>query len=677
MAFVSAATDPFWKYVTLLLHGNGTNGAQNNTFIDSSSNAFTVTRNGSTTQGSFSPFGPDWSANFNGTSSWIACDPNSAFNFSTNNFTIEGWVYLTTTPALATIIDTRSSDSLSAYFFGITSGLKLSLIYSSASTLVSTSSVSLNTWTHVAVTRTSGSIKFFINGTLDATTISYSSAIDATSFVSIGGGRSTVANSVTGYYLPGYISNFRISNTTSFYSASFTPSTVPLTAISGTSFLACKSNRFIDTSANNVFIGVYNSASIQRFSPFSMGSAYSTSVIGGGGYFNGSTDYLTVPANAALSMGTGDFTWEMWVYPLVAPSGLTGASNQLLFGYRSGSDLSPWLGFNSGSGGANPIILFTGDTTNFLSATFPALNSWNHIAITRSGTALKMFLNGAVVSSTTNSTNFSDASIRYVAAINNPSPSIIYYFPGYISNLRIVKGTAVYTAAFTPPTSPLTAITNTSLLLSTINGGIYDNAMMNNLTTAGTAQISTAQSKFGGASMYFNGTTGYLSEEANLAYDFGTGNFTVEMWANYLSATQPRFSSFISYGGNTNSGANRAGWSICLDANNNLIYVCVATIGYSWSFNPTSYGSNWFHLAVVRNNGSLQVYVNGTALGSAQSATGSASRDSNNYPLYIAQGTNLGSNQYFSGYIDDLRITKGYARYTANFTPPTAAFPNY
>ena len=63
--------DPQFNYVTMLLHGDGTNGAQNNTFLDSSTNNFTITRNGNTTQGSFSPYGSNWSNFFNGTDSWF------------------------------------------------------------------------------------------------------------------------------------------------------------------------------------------------------------------------------------------------------------------------------------------------------------------------------------------------------------------------------------------------------------------------------------------------------------------------------------------------------------------------------------------------------------------------------------------------------------------------------
>ena len=86
--------DPYFQYVTSLLHGDGTNGGQNNTFLDSSSNAFTITRNGNTTQGSFSPYGSNWGNYFDGTGDYLTIANNAALQFGTGDFTVEGWFYL-------------------------------------------------------------------------------------------------------------------------------------------------------------------------------------------------------------------------------------------------------------------------------------------------------------------------------------------------------------------------------------------------------------------------------------------------------------------------------------------------------------------------------------------------------------------------------------------------------
>ena len=241
----------------------------------------------------------------------------------------------------------------------------------------------------------------------------------------------------------------------------------------------------------------------------------------------------------------------------------------------------------------------------------------------------------------------------------------------YISDIRILKGTAQYTTTFTPPTAPLTAITNTSLLLNATNAGIYDQTAKNDITTYGSAAISTTQSKFGGSSMYFDGSTGYLTTPSNSLslYSFGTGDFTVEFWL---------------YSNDTSGGivcpANAFGtgyWGLGINASN-LIWQSSSGVTNLLTNSATSILNNaWHHVAVVRSSGTLKMYFDGVA----QSTTVS---DSTNY-TFASSGLQIGSDSiqgssgmnvgYLSGYIDDLRITK-YARYTANFTPPTSAFAN-
>lgn len=94
-----ATTDPFFKYVSMLLPGTGTNGAQNNTFVDSSTNNFAVTRAGNTTQGTFTPYGPNWSNYFDGNGDRLDIANNTALQLNSVNFTIEAWVYYTTATA--------------------------------------------------------------------------------------------------------------------------------------------------------------------------------------------------------------------------------------------------------------------------------------------------------------------------------------------------------------------------------------------------------------------------------------------------------------------------------------------------------------------------------------------------------------------------------------------------
>ena len=171
-----------------------------------------------------------------------------------------------------------------------------------------------------------------------------------------------------------------------------------------------------------------------------------------------STSGITIPNDVDFRMGTGDFTIEWFQYQL-AGSG----TNQRIFSIGSyataniavsqeGSDSSRT--FYAWISGANAIA----GSQNFL-------NTWVHIAITRSGTSLRVFKNGTQLGSTlTNSTNFSDAS-NTLKLGNESTTSAGAAFNGYITNFHWVKGTALYTANFSKPIAPITPVANTKLLL--------------------------------------------------------------------------------------------------------------------------------------------------------------------------------------------------------------------
>jgi len=191
--------------------------------------------------------------------------------------------------------------------------------------------------------------------------------------------------------------------------------------------------------------------------------------------------------------------------------------------------------------------------------------------------------------------------------------------------------------------------------------------MMNNLETVGNAQISTTQSKFGGSSMFFDGTTDALFEPSNINYGYGTGDFTIEFWL-YLNATttQTIVSNLTAV-----SGASVAPHIYYENASGIRYYVNSAD---RITGSALSTGQ-WYHIAVSRSGSSTKMFINGTQ-------TGSTYTDTNNYgtsnPLGVGDyAVPLTGVSTLNGYIDDLRITKGYARYTTTFTPPTAAFPIY
>lgn len=217
------------------------------------------------------------------------------------------------------------------------------------------------------------------------------------------------------------------------------------------------------------------------------------------------------------------------------------------------------------------------------------------------------------------------------------------------------------------PVDPYAA--NVSLLLKgdgTNNStNIFDSSANNlSITRNGDTKISTAQSKFGGSSIYFDGASDYLTTQDNAMLQFGTGDFTVEGWIyiNSLNSTGASGIFQISPFGINASATN----SVALHLfGNNTWSIYTKNTYYLSSTNKWSLNT-WHHFAYVRNSGNTKLYVDGIAI--------IATDDNTNYTgQQLGIGAVYDKDTYeFYGYIDDFRITKGVARYTATFTPPGA-----
>jgi hypothetical protein len=199
-------------------------------------------------------------------------------------------------------------------------------------------------------------------------------------------------------------------------------------------------------------------------------------------------------------------------------------------------------------------------------------------------------------------------------------------------------------------------------------------------TVNGNAQIDTAQSKFGGASGLFDGNGDYLSVGADSDFDFGTGDFTIECWLRRNSFTQHYqgilASGFKSYA----SGAN----TFLAFGNNSAVNVNhrqrVALGGYDLD----QAGANiltaqlslnvWYHVAATRAGNTLRVFLNGNL--EAQSTYAGALNFNVNDETRIGSNRWDGSNGYLNGWLDDLRVTKGAARYTRSFVPRGSPYPD-
>lgn len=686
----TASGDPYFYNNIMLLNGDGSNCQTNAEFLDSSTGNYVITNSGNVTQGSFSPFTPNkWGLYFNGSSSTIVGPEFTGSGISgicglgVGKTTIETWIYPTCLLGTCSSLTNLAGNYQSAfcdgrYYIRLCANAGLTgagLVFGytdSAGTeapviATSNSVICLNTWQHIAIaidatTPASSKIDLYVNGTKCCFTgknlTTHSFTYDT---LRIGGGIPY------GNGFNGYMSNFRVTKGQDVYTGNFTPSTGLLTTssqnITGSNvkLLTFQDSRLVDASCTPKTISVNAGTPIfQPFSPFQATELYTAYKHGGSAYFGGSNQ-LTIPANSNFAFGTGNFTVEFWVYPTAMT-----AQHTVL---RIGNSTDIWVMLQS-----NTVrVDFTPTTLQLRlqSAALTLLNNWTHVAIVREGTGTnqtKLFVNGVLRASGTLPFNFTSTGTNYVGG-NVTSD----FFVGYVSNLRVTKGSALYSGStLTIPTQSYATTANTSLLLKFANGKIVDRSSVAILQTVGDVRISTTQVKYGSGSLFFDGTGDYLSVPTNNLFNFGIQDFTIEFWIYPLA-----------YGGTTvgaqifgtTNGAT-SGYSINLGQDINSFRV-ISNASGSWAADATVSTGNgpalntWTHMAIVRQGANLRIYKNGISVASSSAMLNKSYSGTTAIIGRYSDGTNT---RDFNGYIDDLRISKGIARYTSNFTPPDAGF---
>jgi len=425
--------------------------------------------------------------------------------------------------------------------------------------------------------------------------------------------------------------------------------------------------------------------------------------------FNGTNQYLTTPSSSRFSL-TGDFTVESWMWidsTVVSsrPDNLKYVSVFSGFGSTGGTGIFEIAGSASSAG--TGLVVYQDVPSISLSAPVSIpLNSWVHIAFVRIGTTIYGFVNGQRITLGTSSAILISAS-GSVAVGRHQNTSYFSYMKGYISNHRVVNGTAVYIDNFIPPTAPLTPVANTVLLLTASPQSPFSDSSNNNFTITkvsnpqfntlgpfyypGNTSINLANTNnnpvlgsntniitsttsngvvmvtgefdevsMSSQSLLFNGTTGYLSVPTNSAFSFGTGNFTVEFWFNASSYKSfgVLFSTTAAYTTSNNFyiQTNVAGSTFLVTSAGVLLIAA-----------PNTFNLNtWYHIAVVRNATTMTLYVDGVSQGSVSNSQNFVSDtpvigsvNTTSYPVH--------------GFISNLRVVKGTAVYTANSTPPQMA----
>jgi hypothetical protein len=673
------ARDPYYNQTVLHLSGDvaGTKETnpvtQSRTFLsDASTNNFLLTPNGDVSARPFSPYGTSWSTYFVPTanastagSNFSIASPTPGLSFGTNDFTVECWVNKTKAQNVL-ILDTRSGITATPWAFCI-DGSNCPYFYDGTS-YTSTVPITLNQWTHIAVTRASGTLRIFVNG-IQGYSATVTTNLDRTAGAIIGAKVVTPDNA-----FDGYLSSLRVVKGQALYTTTFTPSTAPLTTTSqgaiasNVSLLAFQSNRFIDLT-NNFTLTPSNSPSISQNSPF---VEYETT--SGSGYFNGSTGYLTWPGSA---IGTSPFCFECWFYPTSI------GTVQTLFGN------------NSTSSGSISVRLITStridiDRYNVASSQFTvptmAANQWYHLVACRDASNnTTIFLNGVRSSTGTISDSYNYGNVASVGYLNSAFPQM---FGGNIAAARLVVGSTPYDptqTTITIPTAPLTPVSGTQLLtLQTRapanNQGILDSSPNRFVVTrtGNVAQGSFSPFSAGGWSNLFNGSNGFTVPSGNANFSFA-GEFTWEAFVNFnaLPASGGAFGIAVARG----SVASNSGFQFLLN-NVSGSYVVTATI----SIGSTDYGPNWnvpapslgvwYHVAIVRDSANnMRCYWDGT-LRSLSSGPSSVSGTLNTPAGVVSVGYrgNGYNDLYYNGYISNLRMIATAMYSGSNIQIPTAPF---
>ncbi len=382
---------------------------------------------------------------------------------------------------------------------------------------------------------------------------------------------------------------------------------------------------------------------------------------GGSVFFPGNGNYITLPSSTDFNLD-GAFSVEFWHYPFDRNPAI-----KVLI--ETSSDAYTQLGYDTPGSGGRDWYFYRGADRIASNGEYLFPGAWHHIVLCRDGSNnMALFVNGQRQGS---AVSYSDT-INWSGAKINHSVTNNWGSENHMADMRWIKGSTAYDptqATITVPTQALTHVTNTVLLMNnTSDFAIYSNTGNANMVTAGTAQTDTSVRKFTTSSaMKFDGNSDYVKwyQPGGL----GGGDFTVEMWI-YILSGGPVNQSFWSC-----NRAQNVGFNMGINSSKTLSIYATSPSTPIVGSSPFALNT-WIHTALVRHNGTITFYEDGTAYADDWATTNNFTGDTfmlgdtaNNSPAGGYLAANMG--EYWNGYIQDFRFVKS-AVYTANFTPPTA-----
>ena len=588
-----------------------------------------------------------------GTGDWLE---TTGVNISrSDNFTCEAWIRLAALPGTGSFSMLLSGVGGGEQYMSIKniSGTYVSdIVVNNGSTIreedYTISSISTNTWYHWAIVKNGSTITHYFNGT--ALTTLYASS----GTMSSGHGFNAInkigvySNNSLGWN--GYIDEIRISNSAR-YTANFTPSTIPFVNDANTLFLMHANG----TNASTFFeddngVRASNGLSQQNTATISTTQSY----FGGSSLSLNGSSSVTTPTSFAF--GTTDFTVEYWV------RSTTLSGYDIHWDLRGGdtSQISPIVYTLDGQ-----LTLDVGATTRITGSTL-STNTWYHIALSRSGSSTKLFINGTQTGSTyTDTNNYLAATPLYIGTSGSNGVN------GFMDEFRI-SNSARYTATFTPSTTPFVNDANT-LLLCHFNGTnastvfLDDNGTgrsQNNGRRNSSAVISTTRSKFGASSVYL--PSDYVTF-ANAIEFPDNQDFTWEFWVNEDVVQNCKY-----IGGQTAGDIFIGHDSYGNDTYNNRLAVGVVAVGWYMDFGVTLAADTWYHVCVQRSGDTVYGYTDGTL---RVTHTGYLANYDWTWRNLQLSGERDGGT-VMNGYQDEIRFSNIVRYATAGFTAPTAPFQN-
>lgn len=611
----------------------------------------------------------------NGSTDYVTISSPNALAMGTDDFTLEAWIYPTTVASVSRhVIAISDSNTANFAYMSLAVAGDGTLEMGSNNTTGNTNRfivrssalVRLNVWSHIAACRIGNMMYIFLNGVFVGALNNWQTITTTTGFAAIGAYSNGYTSGTIGRFA-GQIDDVRITRGTARYTYSFSTPAAEL-VLSGDIF-----------SDYVVVLMNFNSSTTTDSSPNPKTfTATGSPTIGTGKYGAGaitfpSGAYLTSAFNAAYQFGDGDFTVEFWINTSTTSTGNTG-----VVCFRDS--------FPGANGWSIEVVqtgatyahcnFFFGDTTAIQGSDFTK-GAWHHIAVTRTSNLLTMWVDGASPVSLSKAYTFS-ASYALLVGKLGWQPAT---FTGQLDDLRITKGISRYLPMATIPTAKLpdTLLTDPNyglvqllLHLEGANAGTSfpdASGFTRTVTAVGNTSTQTTVSKWGAGAVYFDGVDDYLSVPYSTGVDFSTGDFTIEGHCHWLSGSA--FPTIMDFRG---SGTITTSWAIALDPVNRTLFVydgpTAATAMYT-TVNAIPPAGVWFHWAIVKKGAFTCFYVNGVKHQDFVYTP----------PVTNATGLRIG-NAYdlvydFKGYMQDVRFTKGLARYSATaFEVPTGPFPD-